>query len=267
VPHPAGTARLFALLILKLILVPALIGGITLAGRRWGPGVAGWLSGFPVVTGPILLFIGIEQGPVFAADTAAGALAGGIAWVGFALGYAWTAMRTAWYLALVTALVCWLVPGVLLVHAALSLAWTVALLVIGIVSVPFLLPRAGEPGRGARTSNAELATRMAAGGLMTLLVTRLSPLLGPDYSGLLAVFPVMGIVLAAFSHRASGNLYTIRLLRGMASGFYAFTSFCLGVALVVPRLGVAAGFAVALVFSLAVHCCALWLMRRRQRLA
>jgi hypothetical protein len=252
------------LLILKLILVPALIGGITLAGRRWGPAVAGWLSGFPVVTGPILLFIGIEQGPDFAAATAAGALAGGIAWVGFALGYAWTAMRHAWTLALVAAMAGWLSIGLLIVYAAPPFAGVVAAILVAIVLVPYLLPRVGDPGRGRKTSNAELASRMVAGGAMTLLVTWLSPFLGPKFSGLLAVFPVMGIVLAAFSHRASGNLYTIRLLRGMVMGFYAFTSFCIGVALVVPRLGVAGGFAAALVLSLAVHFCTLWVMRRQQ---
>ena len=45
--------------ILKLILVPALIAGVTLAGRRWGPAVAGWLSAFPVVAGPILLVMAL----------------------------------------------------------------------------------------------------------------------------------------------------------------------------------------------------------------
>lgn len=255
------------MLLLKLILVPALIGGITLAGRRWGPGVAGWLSGFPVVTGPILLFIGIEQGGAFASATSAAALAGGIAWVGFALGYAWTALRMPWYFCLLVALLCWLAAGVLLVLVAPPFAWVVALLFVAIACVPFLLPRSSEPGRGQKTSNAELVSRMAAGGFLTLFATWASPLLGPDYSGLLAVFPVMGIVLAAFSHRVSGTPYTIRLLRGMAMGFYAFTSFCLVVALAVPRIGVTAGFAAALLSSLAVHCCTLWLMRRRARRA
>ena len=77
--------------IFELVLVPALIGAITLAGRRWGPAVAGWLSGFPVVTGPILFFVALKQGPQFASDTAAGALAGSVAWLSFALGYAWAA--------------------------------------------------------------------------------------------------------------------------------------------------------------------------------
>jgi hypothetical protein len=43
-----------AVLLLKLLLVPLLIYLVTLAGRRWGPAVAGWLSAFPIVAGPIL---------------------------------------------------------------------------------------------------------------------------------------------------------------------------------------------------------------------
>ena len=41
------------LLILKLSLAPGLVGAATLAGRRWGGTVSGWLVGFPVVAGPI----------------------------------------------------------------------------------------------------------------------------------------------------------------------------------------------------------------------
>jgi hypothetical protein len=72
----------------------------------------------------------------------------------------------------------------------------------------------------------------------------------------------MGIVLAAFSHRASGNIFTIHLLRSMVFGFYAFTAFCLTVTLALPSIGIAAGFTLALCFSLAVHLCTLWFMRR-----
>ena len=51
------------LLALKLLLVPALLAAISMAGKRWGPGVAGWLAGFPSLTGPILFFLAIERGP------------------------------------------------------------------------------------------------------------------------------------------------------------------------------------------------------------
>jgi hypothetical protein len=69
--------------ILKLILVPALIAGVTLAGRRWGPAVAGWLSAFPVVAGPILLFMALEHGPTFAATAAIGTLSAVLAILAF----------------------------------------------------------------------------------------------------------------------------------------------------------------------------------------
>ena len=60
----------------KLVLVPALIGAVTLAGRRWGPSIAGWLSGFPIVVGPILFFIVYEQGTAFGVTAALGTLLG-----------------------------------------------------------------------------------------------------------------------------------------------------------------------------------------------
>jgi hypothetical protein len=108
----------------------------------------------------------------------------------------------------------------------------------------------------------ELGARMVAGGLLTVAVTHLSPVLGPKYSGLFAVFPVMGVVQAAFSHRASGNAFTIRLLRSMVSGFYSFTAFCLTIVFALHALGIAAGFGLALGLSLAGHLCVLWFMRR-----
>ena len=45
------------LLILKLLVAPGLVAGVTLAVRRWGPAIGGWLSGMPVVAGPVLVFI------------------------------------------------------------------------------------------------------------------------------------------------------------------------------------------------------------------
>ena len=36
------------------------------AGRRWGPGVSGWLTGLPLLAGPVSVFVCIEQGETFA---------------------------------------------------------------------------------------------------------------------------------------------------------------------------------------------------------
>ena len=56
------------MLLLKLLVIPGFLLLISLAGKRWGPSVAGWLSGLPVVVGPILFFLAIEQGQLFAAQ-------------------------------------------------------------------------------------------------------------------------------------------------------------------------------------------------------
>lgn len=256
------------MLILKLILVPALIGVITLAGRRWGPAVAGWLSGFPVVTGPILLFVALEQGAQFASVTAAGALAGGMAWLSFALGYAWAATRVNWLASLLAGLSAFGAVGTAMIFSAPRFLVAAVMIIAAVLLAPFLFPRMTQPIGAVRSSAVELFARMAAGCLMTVAVTHLSPALGPRFSGLLAVFPVMGIVLAAFSHRTSGNIFTIRLLRSMVYGFYAFIAFCLTVTLALPVMAVGVAFSLALCISLTVHFGVLWFMRRaRQRLA
>ncbi len=239
-----------------------MIGGITLAGRRWGPGIAGWLSGFPVVAGPILFFVALEQGAQFASAAAAGALTGGIGWLSFALAYAWAALRAPWYSALAIGLAAYLVIGLGLIAIAPPFAVVVVMIVVAVVLGPRLFPRSARADAPARSSGFEIYARMLAGGLLTVIVTQLSPVLGPKFSGLLSVFPVMGIVLAAFSHRSSGGGFTIRLLRGMFSGFYAFTAFCLTVTFAVQKVGIVPGFMLALCLSLAAHFCVLWYMRR-----
>src|SRR4029453_14436210 len=85
---------------LKLVLVPALVAMMSLAARRWGARRAGFLTPLPIVPGAALLFFAIEQGVVFAADAARGALAALVAVAAAGLAYAWTATRAPWWLCL-----------------------------------------------------------------------------------------------------------------------------------------------------------------------
>ena len=54
----------------KLLLTPLLIGAVSLAGRRWGPSVSGWLVGLPLSSGPVVFFFALEQGNRFASTAA-----------------------------------------------------------------------------------------------------------------------------------------------------------------------------------------------------
>src|SRR5947207_10326027 len=85
-----------SLLLLKLTLAPGLVTATTLAGRRWGPRMAGWLGGLPVVVAPILLAITLEHGRSFGSRAAGGALLGLLSLTGFVLAYGWSARVMGW---------------------------------------------------------------------------------------------------------------------------------------------------------------------------
>jgi hypothetical protein len=242
------------MLLLKLLLVPGLIALITLAGRRWGPTVAGWLSGFPVVAGPVLLMIGIELGPAFAARAAQSSLTAVLANLSFSIGYSWAALRLPWYGCVVAGALGFAATGAVLVSVPMSLSTAVAATVIGLLLAPRAFPRRDAAVlRVGTPSRLELPARMAAGTALSLAVTTFAQRLGPAFSGLFSVFPVMALVFGVFSHLAWGPAGAIRLLGGMVRGFYAFATFCLAVALGVPRFGTSTGFGLALGCALLVQ--------------
>ncbi|HZR03097.1 MAG TPA: hypothetical protein VFA81_07995, partial [Burkholderiales bacterium] len=227
-------------------LVPSLIWLISLASRRWGPGIAGWLSGFPIVSAPVLFFLAIDQGPQFSAEAAVATLSAVFAVFVFSLAYAWTATRAGWLASVSAGLLGYFSLVTLLSRLAPPL-WVSAPLVYAMVALaPRLFPSMQAMRKTPMFSRAEIVSRMAAGAVLVLALTYFARDLGPRWSGLLAMFPVLGTVLAVFSHRQAGAPFTINLLRGMTIGYYAFSTFCLVLALVLPDMSVAAAFTLAL---------------------
>ena len=87
-------------LLLKLFVTPVLIGTASLAGRRWGHSISGWLVALPLTTGPITFFLALTHGAAFAASASAGTLAGGFSQAAFVLCFALVASRSSWLPAL-----------------------------------------------------------------------------------------------------------------------------------------------------------------------
>ena len=61
--------------LLRLALVPAAVWLASLAARRWGHSVSGYLGGFPLIGGPITLYLALDHGEQFAARSATVTLA------------------------------------------------------------------------------------------------------------------------------------------------------------------------------------------------
>ncbi|TBN33706.1 hypothetical protein [Pseudomonas sp. BGI-2] len=239
------------MLMLKLLVIPGFLLLISLAGKRWGPSVAGWLSGLPVVVGPILFFLAIEQGQVFAAQSATAALSAMFAMIAFCVTYAQVAQRAGWPWALTISLLVWASVAVVLSLIPPSLVFSVIAAATALLAAPYLFPSVQPIVAGPAPKSDKLLLRMIAGALLTLAVTLLASTVGERWSGLLAVFPVLGSVMAVFSQQTRGPAFTAALLRATATGMYSFAAFCLVLALVLPRWGWL-GFVLAVGVSLAM---------------
>lgn len=247
------------ILILKLFLVPAFIGAITLASRRWGPAVAGVLAGFPVITGPILLLVAIELGPSFASNAAVGSIGAVLANVSFGIGYSWAAVRHSPRFSLIAGFLSFALAVFVLNAMALSLWPALLLTLAGLWIAPRCFPKNTESKPLAKPIPGDLPVRMIAGAVLVFLVTVFAETLGPRLSGLFSVFPVLASVFAYFSHRFSGAGLAIDLLRGMATGFYAFAIFCFVVSFALPNLGIARSFLIALTCATFVQASLMWI--------
>lgn len=83
-------------LMLKLVLAPLLIGAASLVGRWWGPRAGGWFAALPLTSGPVVVVVAIERGPVFAAQACQGVLLALVSLAGFALAYERASRRVGW---------------------------------------------------------------------------------------------------------------------------------------------------------------------------
>jgi hypothetical protein len=246
-------------LALKLFLVPAFLLLISLAGRRWGPAVAGWLAGLPVLTGPILFLLALEHGPRFAAAAATVSLSAVFGAVAFIVTYARLCARRSPGLSLLFGLASWCCAALLLTRLPLTNSVSLGIALLALIIAPKLFPRLSTPILTATLPKWELPLRMLAGAAVTLAVTTVAAAIGPSWSGMFAVFPVITIVLSVSSHRASGPAFAATLLRAMIWGLYSLASFCLALAVMLPQQGVTVSFLAAIAVAVAVQ----WALKSR----
>ena len=220
-------------LALKLFLAPSFVIGTSVIVRRHGALVGGLVGGLPVVAGPILIVLAVVHGKHFGGEAGSACLLGMVSLTAFAVVYARLAPYAAWPVALVVG---WLVFGVS--TAALAVATDSPGPLAGLAAgcVAFLIGLALLPNAAANDSEAvhprwDLPMRGIAAAAMVVTITALSASLGSELSGLIAPFPVITSVLAAFTHAQRGPAETALLLRGMLGGFFVYAALVFAFAL------------------------------------
>jgi hypothetical protein len=246
---PEGAAVLAS----KIVLAPALIAGVSVAGQRLGARLAGSLTALPVVAGPIAFFMALEHGPAFGSRAARGALAGELSLAVFGAVYAHACLRAPWFVCLPLALAGFGLATLALDAAGASFALAAAAGVAVPLGAPRLLPDPAVPAGRRAITHGELAVRMIAGATLVVAVTAAAGALGPSLAGLLTPFPIAATVLTVFAHRNQGSAFAVQLLRGLLRGLLGMTAFFLVLALGLEPLGVAGAFALACGAALAVQ--------------
>ncbi len=242
-----------AMLALKLTLVPFFLAVISLVGKRYGPSVAGWLAGLPVVVGPILFLLTVENDAAFSAHAAVFTLASVLTVIAFGVSYAWAATKYNVLVSFAAGLLGWLVSAFVVSQIAFTvLTAAIAAFVVLLLATP-LYPRVAPITARVALPKSELAIRMIAGAVLTLTVTLIAKSVGETWSGIVALAPVLTPILAVFTHYRNGGNHAIALLKGLVRGLFALATFCWLIALLLETLGIARTFMLSIVAALIVH--------------
>ena len=253
------------ILLIKLLLTPLLIAALTLIGRRWGPAASGAVAGLPLTSGPVSVFLALEQGKIFAAHAAIGTLAGMIAVGAFCLAYSVAASRRNWIISALAGIAAFLTFASLLLAAPFALLATFIVVVLFLAIVLWAIPKGGSGARSvvAAPPKWDLPLRIGIATGLVFLLTAAAPKLGPQITGLVSPFPIFGGVLAVFAHRHLGAGDAQRVLRSVVLASFAFAVFFLIVGAMLARYGCVVTYSIAAVAALSLNALLFTQLRRK----
>jgi hypothetical protein len=213
------------LLLIKLFLTPLLMLTVSWSARRWGPGIGGLLAGLPLTSGPISIYLCVEQGPGFAAAAASNSVLSLTPVALFSIVYSRLSDRLAIALSALASSGAFLLSLYVLQRTALSFwpAWIMGFLAISIGLI--LAPNKIAPKLQIRYPRWDLPARIFSATAMVLIITLSASVLGPEWSGLLSPIPVLAWPLCVFVHHQQGSDGARAVLRGILEGAYGVLIF------------------------------------------
>lgn len=253
------------ILVLKLVLAPFIIGSASLAGRKWGHAVSGWIVGMPLTSGPVIFFVALSHDVIFAANAALGVISGGLSLVAYALTYAWLATRFRWYVALTGGFLVFAVSTTFLQNVTLPLVPVFLAVSSAIMLGLRLMPNDAVEEVDTQPGQWDIPSRILIGTSFILLLTGSASFIGSRLTGLLTTIPLYVTILAIFAHRHQGPAAAARVLRGLLYGMFAFVGFFITLNLLIENTGIAASFLSAIVAALAIQGVSLWVLRQKHK--
>ncbi len=188
--------------VVKLVVAVAVVIGLSLIAERVSPRVAGILAGSPTGSAITLFFIGLQEGPSFAAESAIYNMLGLVAMQAFIYFYYKASLRLNVLLSSIIAIAVYFVAiwGLHFIHLN-----RFVLMAITTASI-FLFLYLFKPIRNTRVKDrvrlnvGVLFVRALAAASIILLVTGVARTVGPTWAGLFTAFPTTLFPLILIVH-------------------------------------------------------------------
>jgi len=248
------TALLWMPLLAKAVTTALLVVVASVLAEALGPVWGALVASLPVSAGPAYVFLAMRHGGDFVAASALSSAAANAATGLFLIVYAIQARRVSLWRGLGAAVTVWLVASL----AIRQVMWTPAtamlvnLLVYGTGFI--LLGRIGkathDTGIATRRRWFDLPLRAAAVALFVSTVVGVSSILGPEATGIAAVFPVSLISLIVILQPRIGGAAAARLASTALRAMLGFGLMLLILHLAIQPLGTTAALLIALAVSL-----------------
>ncbi len=241
------------LLLIKILLMPPLIAGVTLAVRKWGAGIGGFIGGFPWVAGPISFFIALEQGPDFVVASTPSAMMGSIGTFFFALIYTIAAKRLSWFFAMMLGYMAFFVVALFTLGTEISIYVAIPICFIVLTGILYIFPKPSGQANFKKQPYYDIPLRMLVATCFVVGVTQALDLLGPTWSGILTPFPIMTSTLAIFTHAQQGSDATSRIMYGLLLTGYGFVFFLAGVTWLVPIMPIGWAYIILTIGTMGIN--------------
>lgn len=247
-------------LALKAVTTAAVVVSAAVVAERTRPFLAAMVLSLPVSTGPAYVMLALDHDAPFVAAASLSSLSANVSIVPAAVAYAFFARRG---------------QGLAVCFAAMIAAWLAAALVVGRVdwslaaalvlnAVVFAIGiaatwswRRAELTRPPRPRWYDIPLRAALVVTLVVLVVTVSEYIGPTVTGVAALFPASYSSFILLMHgRLGGPVVAAAIVNGLVM-LIGFTGFLTAIHLFAATgqvwTGLAAGFAVPVVWSLLVY--------------
>jgi len=251
------------MIVLKIVVTSAMVLGLSWLSEKVSPKAAGVFAGFPLGIAVSLFFIGVEQGPGFAAASSVSTLGGLGASLVFCFAYWQFSDRLKKGEVVLTSVL----SLVVFVAAAAVIAqlpqdrWVLTVMTLVLTGLAILVFRrvsnvgAGE-SKTVKVTPLILLARAGVATAIVLLITGLASVIGEEWAGLLSGFPITLYPVLLIVHVTYSRREVHGIIKNFPFGIGSLIIFALAASyLFVPwgvYWGAAAAVALAMAYLIAV---------------